>query len=486
MMLRTWRLMAVISIAAVSICEPCWAALPEGKPNIVIIALDTLRADHLGCYGYSRPTTPNIDKLASQGVRFDRCYSPGSWTIPAFASLFTGVMPVVHGLTSPDKKLSDKLPTLAERLSAAGYFTGGIVSNPALSSKFGFGRGFAHYDDYSVYLEADLAALAADGSRSDRSHKELVTGETVVRQSQALFDAAKEAKKPVFMFVHFFDPHTNYMPAAAYRKWVGKNYRGTITGRDVETMQLAPPQGADLEELISLYDGEILYSDEQVGKLMAQIDAQLGSEKTLVILLSDHGEAFGEHGMLLHSHSTYLEEIRVPMIWRWQGAISPSSVVKSPVTLLDVPTTLRDLVKLDEMKHLQGDSLVDLVSDGGREPVRDAVFSQRAYRTGADEVAVIKGNLVFHGAFNRAPTDSSLRLSMFDISSDPREQANLLDARKTDAAEMKVMLMKFWSDGQVLNEKFGAVEFPVSGMDAKERREIEGLGYLQSAPHDSK
>jgi len=172
-------------------------------PNIVLVTIDTVRSDHLSCYGYQRETTPMIDRLAADGVLFQNCTSAASWTLPSYTSIFTGVYPCVHDCTASDRALPKSIPTFPEGLKAKGYYCAAVVSNPFLGAKFGFGRGFDKYDDYSVFLDAELGVLSIDSNPDHGIVNEIVTGSKVTRQAILLLEQAKKSGKPFFLFVHY-------------------------------------------------------------------------------------------------------------------------------------------------------------------------------------------------------------------------------------------------------------------------------------------
>jgi len=281
------------------------------RPDILLVVIDTLRADHVGVYGSERPTTPHIDALAGEGSHFRRAYAQSSWTLPSVASLLTGLLPHQHRVgRHPTEarrfgRLAPEIPTLAERLGEAGYARGAIVNNTFLAPEFGLSRGFEDYD-YA-------------GATKWR-----------IRSAEDTVDAALEwidgRDRPWFLLVHFMEPHLYYDPPATVR--------GTFTGGGKPPVEV--PFGADSaiariasgglaldaverDYVEKLYDEEILYVDRAVGRLVDALQSRARWERTVVVVTADHGEEFFDHGGFEHGHTLYGELIRVPLVVRGPG-----------------------------------------------------------------------------------------------------------------------------------------------------------------------
>jgi arylsulfatase A-like enzyme len=469
-----------------SAAAPADGGPAPARPNIVVIAVDTLRSDHLGCYGYRRATSPNIDRLASQGLLFENCSSPGSWTIPSMMSMWTGLQPNAHGCTNMSSTLPADVPTFPERLKESGYYCTAIVSNPLMNAKFGFGRGFDHYDDFSVFLDAEMKLLSVDHAREAAGVSELVTSPLVTREAQSLLKKARGTGKPYFLFVHYFDPHDSYVPPPPYDKqFDAGNYSGPVTGRNLPAMRNAPPAGRDLEKLIALYDGEIAHTDVQVGRLIEAIDAGDDASRTVTILVGDHGEAFGEHGALLHGENVFRETIAVPLVCRWPGVTGAARREAAPVTLADVPVTLRELTGLDGLSQTDGRSFAPALR-GNALPADRVIISDQANRQsfagefiGFVRLVAISGNLRLHCSFVGSPDGDGSKFELFDLSNDPREQKNVIDARRDDAEKLKAVLWKQWSGGLERYKAFAGGRPPQRlKLDERERQRLNGLGYV--------
>jgi arylsulfatase A-like enzyme len=343
---------------------------PGGGPaNVVLIAVDTLRPDHLGCYGYSRPTSPSIDRLAAEGVRFENAISACPWTLPSFATVFTSLYPSQHGAGSLQARLRTAFPTLAMMMLKRGYSTAGIVNNSTLGADFKMDRGFEYYD-----LPPPMRGRLADGTTDD-----------------ALKWIDANVDKPFFLFVHFFDPHMPYEPPAPYDTLFNPGYSGPV-GR---TFHMAGPIGQaqieappiapqDFTQVVSLYDGEIAFTDAAVGKLIAGLDERGLREKTLVVFIADHGEELLDHNGLGHGHTLFDELLRVPIIISWPGKLPSGQVVSRQVRLLDVVPTILDLVRVTTDAHLEGASLRPLLTGKGNPK--------------APETSLLPADIAFSGA----------------------------------------------------------------------------------------
>ena len=465
--------------------EPQFAP-PAHLPNIVLIVVDTLRSDHLGCYGYQRHTSPNIDALAEEGVVFENCYSAASWTFPSFVSFFTGLLPAAHGCT-PDEAIPARIPLFPEQLAKRGYFCAAVVSNPVLSSKYGFSRGFDEYDDHSVYREVELGLLEPGNEhfRGDVRASEMITGAAVTRIARRLLHRAAASAKPFFVFVHYFDPHDSYIPPAPYDLKFDPDYNGAMTGSGISRLRGSPPSGRDLQHLIARYDGEIAYEDSLIGELLQQLDQSSASLNTITVLVSDHGEAFAEHGKLLHGNSPYREEVHVPMIWRWPRVLPNGHRVTPAVSTIDIAVTLRDLLGLEDMGDLQGESLWPALV-GTPLPAKRLIVSQTAMadapQVQPNHLALTDHTLRVHLRFDQHPGAERSVVEAYDIGSDATEQVDLVAeiGRSEDIEAIVEEAVCVWEECKILRHKFERYEkSPVLDFTQEELERIKALGYVQ-------
>jgi len=302
-------------------------APPALAHNILLVSIDTLRADHLGAYGYARDTSPHLDALARRGVLFETALSTSSWTLPAHASLLTGLEPWQHTLQDDGTRLPARIPTLAAALGARGFYTFAVVSHVYVASPFGLDRGFAHFDDEGI----------AGGTRNPTAD------ESIDRLLTAL--DARPADRPFFAFLHLFDPHWDYSaPGAWGTRFVDPAYRGPVDGSYEQMRAFAGADRAmpadDLAALVARYDGEIAFVDAQLGRLFAALRARGLEQDTLIVVTGDHGEEFEEHRRLGHGRTLFEEQLRVPLILAGDPRLGTGVRWRDPVSLVDVAPTL--------------------------------------------------------------------------------------------------------------------------------------------------
>jgi arylsulfatase A-like enzyme/Tfp pilus assembly protein PilF len=291
---------------------------PEPPPNLVVITIDTLRADHLECYGYKGVRTPRINALASDGILVENAYTPVPLTLPSHASIFTGTYPVFHGVRDfTGFTLSRDRTTLATMLKSAGYRTGAVVASAVLEARWGINQGFQfYYDNFPPALPENWQVVAER------------RGDEVVRESIRWLDAQKGG--PFFLWAHLFDPHDPYTPPAPY----------------------------DRQYSSRPYDGEIAYTDDNVGRLIDSLKQKGMYDNTLIVLLGDHGEGLGEHGESTHGFFIYDSTLRVPMIFKLPGASAPRGRrISGPLRTIDVVPTVLQVLGLSgrvQAREVQG------------------------------------------------------------------------------------------------------------------------------------
>ena len=296
---------------------------PTGNPpNVLLLVIDTQRADPLSSYGYRRRTTPHIDSLAAQGTLFEEVFAPSSWTLPSHASMFTGRLVHEHGAGDLNKRrLGPEYQTLAEALGARGFATAGFVGNVFWTGRHtGLARGFQHFEDYYGTL-GDAVARTTLGRRLAPVREALgwvdIPGRKRARDVNGEFLTwlDRTGHRPFFAFLNYMDVHAPYLPVSEYEGRFGvlrPEFRPTALDIGAERHTFPPPD--KLAYLIDRYDECLLYLDDQIGRLLAELARRGMLERTLVILTSDHGEHLGEHNIINHAASLYTQEIQVPLI----------------------------------------------------------------------------------------------------------------------------------------------------------------------------
>jgi arylsulfatase A-like enzyme len=306
------------------------------KPNILFLMLDTLRADHLSGYGYERATSPNLDVFASENLKAEFAVSTAPWTPTSVASMFTGLYPSSHGMTPPNgrdlakskmTRLAKSHVTLAEILKAHDYKTSAITPNPWIIPEFGYSQGF---DDYLFSREKAASKISELGKKAI---------ENLVQNSP---------EKPFFLYLHFFDPHHPYSPPAEFRD----NFSGPLTKSQFS-------YDAKMQREIDLYDGEISYLDSELGKLFEYLKSKNLYEDLFIIVVSDHGEQFKEHGSIRHGNNLFNEEIHVPLIIKTGRASDIGRKIKETVSTIDILPTVLHRIGLSPAPNLPGVSLMN-------------------------------------------------------------------------------------------------------------------------------
>lgn len=447
------------------LCAGCGA---PPRPNVVLVSIDTLRADHVSAYGYPRQTTPQIDRLAAGGVRFSNAFASASWTLPSHASLFTSQLPSVHGARHDRAALPAAATTLAESLSAAGFATAGFVSWVYVGARYGFAQGF---DEYRELVDASRLEFASGGGAA--------RAETVI--DAAVGWLATAPRRPFFLFVHLFDPHLDYAPPEPYGALFGgdpaaSDGRYASVRPHIAYLHADPPaplSPAARERLTALYDGEIRYVDDQLGRLMSAL-ARRG-EECLVVVLSDHGEEFGEHGSFEgHGWTLYDEVLRVPLVMRLPGGEAAGAVLDAPVSLLDVAPTILDALELPLPESFQGTSQLPRIR-GGAAPGERLLFAQ-TWRSGTRLRAVrgARWKRIEVEDAGAAQLGLPVRqgVELYDLERDPGEQRALREDGFPEARSLAAAL-----DAAEREPAGGATAPAEVELGDAERERLRALGY---------
>jgi arylsulfatase A-like enzyme len=454
---------AAVPPAAVAETAAAAGATASG-PNLLVVSIDTLRADHTTPYGYGRDTTPGLSALAAQGTRFAVAYAPTPLTAPSHATLFTGQYPGSHGLLKNGVDLDARMRTLAEMLGEHGYQTAAVVSSFVLDARFGFDQGFDTYlDDFSIEGATDKVETwknhAVEGGFDTRA-------DDTTRRALRWLWVDRDAERPFFLFVHYSDPHNPYVPPAS----VSSRFPlPPLAAADVDD-----PAKQTLRKGVHDYDGEVAFVDQEVVRLLEELERLELEDETLVVVTADHGEGLMDHGRWFHGVDVHEEAVRIPLVVRWPGVVPAGRRGTSPVELVDLAPTLLDLLGIEHGgERFEGRSLAGFLR-GEAEPDRDdpVFLHRRRYapqvvqgtRVSGEQHAVIQGSwkLIDH-----SQGDDEL----YDLARDPEERDNRIDAEPERAAALR-RLLDDWRSGHAEPRETPA-------LDPEERRALEALGYVE-------
>lgn len=429
-------------LAVAVACALAGCARGPERPDVVLVTIDTLRADRLGCYGDSAGTSPALDALARDGARFARASAATPVTLPSHATILTGRYPAAHGVRNNAAfTLRDSETTLAESLRAAGYRTGAFVGSWVLSRSFGLGQGFETYDDRFDGAGA-VARAAGPAARGERP---------VERRAEAVTDAVlawvgtQPAREPLFVWAHYYDPHASYLPPSPW-----------------------------LERFPDRYRGEVAYTDHEVGRLLERMRELRGKREPLVLVVADHGEAFGEHGEHQHGLFVYEPTIHVPWLLAWRGHVPAGKVVPDEVTIADVAPTVLGLLGLPPLPAPQGIDLAGTLLEGRAVSRPQGILIENLlprYDFGWAELVALRRGA---SKFIRAP-----REELYDLADDPGEARDLAATRPEVAAGERERLAGLVRDAERTRGDDSAA---APSLDDEALSNLRSLGYVGSTP----
>ncbi|MEM8610104.1 MAG: sulfatase-like hydrolase/transferase [Myxococcota bacterium] len=440
----------------------------DGASNILFIVVDTLRADHLPAYGYKRGATPNLDVFAEDAVRFDQAFTNASWTRPSFASILTGRLPSSHGVMSKSDALPDSLTTLPEALKPVGYATAGYATNFNVAPYFNFQQGFDSY----TFLEPEFVLGADDASaklllmqfvrqrieRFRASRGDVLPGtayqdaETVNRALLGWIDGNTEA--PWFLFVGYMDPHDPYF----VHPYDGSGYARAAHQH---------PDPSEAPALRALYDGEITYWDAEFGKLLEGLRERGLYDDLTIVVTSDHGEEFDDHGGFWHGTTLYDEQVHVPLFVKLPGARRGGTTVRHWVQSIDLMPTMLALVDVELPEGVQGGdafSGTDVVY--AEESHEGNVLESVRERRGTDEYKLITAN-----PKNPRGLDP---VELYRVDLDPGEQNNLASESTDDVVAVTKTLVRERSQAQE-----DAIAADSVALDEDVAAHLEAIGYME-------
>ena len=489
---------------------------PAGKPNIILITLDTVRADHVSSYGYTRETTPNLDSFSQEGVLYKHAYATASWTLPSHASLFTGMYPNKHGAhynsnvvfqyfdkTQRGEKFAleqlfknafaffkEENHTLAEILSERGYRTAGVIGGIMCSALWGTGQGFAYYNEkisnivhdikiFLIYQTVRLVLPLDDFLCQYGYHVKRLAS----RVNEAAFQwLEKNYDQPFFLFLNYFDAHDPYLPPPPYDKYFGEidksilrkyNPEGgpsyitserTLSQLVIDGHKRLSPEEKNL--FISLYDGEIRYLDDCLNALFEKLKALKIYDNSLIIVTSDHGEAFGEHNKMYHSITLYEEVLRVPLIVKYPYS-SRRGVVEKKVSLVDIFPTVLTLLGYPLPAGIDGEPI-----DDSDHPIIAEVYTDLNVAMSTSRRYLRDLKAVYQGKDKYIWASNGLN-ELYDLEKDPGEEGNLIEKFPERAEVMQ----------KTLSQCLVTVEPPVKNEAIKINKSTEeklrALGYVR-------
>ncbi len=407
-------------------------------PSILLIVVDTLRKDHLSCYGYQRSTSPNLERLASSAMVYTMAFSQAPWTTPSIGSLLSSQFPTSLGILDERSVLPEDILLLPEALHEAGYRTAAAVSHNFCSAKWNFDQGFDEFDESNILGHDKVTSQGITDRGIDFLNR--VTGE------------------PFFLWLHYFDPHFAYLEHESYGFREGPEYSGPIESgtpfKELLRMRKKVTE-ADIAEIRRLYDSEIAWTDREIGRMLDALRERGLYEDMLIVFTADHGEEFFEHDDLGHTKTLYNEVINVPLIIKPpQGK---GQVVADPVALVDVYPTILDYAGVPVTTKLQGQSLRD-------------------YETGVpvffetDRKRKLHG--IVQGNYKMIYARDLDQYELYDLSSDPGEKTNLAEQRR-DVVRKLDRRLKRWSEQIAQPANAASTE-----LSPEEVENLRAMGYM--------
>lgn len=500
----------VVVLVALGLIGYWWAQRSEPL-HVIVVSLDTTRPDHLSAYGSARDTSPTLARLAAEGALFTEARTTAPWTLPAHMSLFTGLPPELHGVRYDHHVLPRDRRTLGEVFSEAGFRTVGLFTGPYVHGDFGFDRGMDTYESMtrSPMLNDRLRVGLSTKQKQElvsesefQSHREVTS--TRVMDRMPYFLERLPADRD-FFFLHFFDPHYDYLPPRPHRQaFVDPGYRGAITGQSIMSgpwvlEETLPP--ADLKQLKDLYDAEIHYTDAQLGRLVNMLERNDLARNTILVVLSDHGEAFFEDSAFgaRFGHRANLGDqvLRVPMIVWAPGRVPPGQRIDTPVSLIDVMPTLLELADLAPEPSLFGQSLVPLMNGEAAEERSVGALLDFVAPKAEDHYdrhsALIRESLKYvrieelpwspvNSGFDKPPLPGREQEFLFDLEADPEELVNLIQAAGDDprVAFMRKAYLSWREQLGEFAEDQGWEAARIGGDE--ELAALRAMGYIGGSP----
>ncbi len=455
------------------------------RPNIILIVLDTVRADRLSCYGYHRKTSPCLDKIAAEGVLYEQAITPANWTLPSHVSMFTGLFPSKHGAHRAHQRLDTQYMTLAELLTKAGYRTAGFSSIDWLEEKTGANRGFSEYYG-RAFRQSQLRNTSGSKRVNDKRSNEI---------SQEVQEWLKNRNNdtPFFLFVNLFDAHNPYNPPEPHRSlFLHEGDSGRIPQLNWDITKYyagaARMDNKDFSLMSNLYDGGVHYVDSVAGELVEFFRDQGILDESILFITSDHGENIGDHGHWGHRYCLYDSLIRVPLIIRYPGIFEGGKRPDNYVQTVDIYPTVMDLLSIDRedvCKELQGETLFPSALGSRKREFTLSEFMPKPDLRYYDGYPEFDASVFAYGLtairYNgyKLIWSSTGRHELYDLTSDPGEARNVYSDWPDKVSELSQFLkqwqMSFEASGQV--QSYSLQSDPEVDEDIKNK--LKALGYVE-------
>lgn len=443
--------------------------------NIILISIDTLRTDALSSYGNDEVSTPNIDKIANDGFLFTQAYSPSPWTLPAFSSIMTGVNPLVHKTADPASKLPDSFTTIAEYLADSGYKTAAIGKNVFLNSEYNLDQGFMQYNFYPKRRElvdsfggAVIKLTLPKHFKTDASTSEL-TDMTI----KWLYE---NQDTDFFLWLHYFDPHIPYSPPREYisdisdgKTSVGLDFQSAVQIRGGHYY----PSLEDKKRIRQLYDAEVKYVDDNVGRLLDTLKELDLYKDSLIVIVSDHGEEFWEHGGFEHGHTLYNELINVPLIIKVPSNDN-NEIIDIPVPTQSILQTILEISDIkNENEPYLASSLVPLLENRPDDYEAKPIISSSLLYFEDRESAVFDENKYIR----RIVTDKE---EIYNLKNDPGEQSPLSNSLASDKIfQAKDIIQKHKDNSLETSAHYGVEKSERVELNKEKKAKLKALDYIQ-------
>lgn len=445
--------------------------------SVVLIMVDALRADQLGAYGSDRNLTPNLDRLAERSAVFEQATATSSWTRSSIASMFTGRYPVSHTVLDRDDVMPPGMMTLAEALETHGDpWSFGIFTNPNSSADIGFDQGFDHYS----------RPMNAERRRYEGDPFGLYPAEAVTDTALDLWDDERRgADQPAFAFVHYMDPHDPYMPNPGVLEGPEPDGRFSGSRKDIDELVDLPASERTPEDEARqwyLYRGEVGYADREIGRLIEGFRERGVYDDMLLVVTSDHGESFFEHGKRGHGQTMYQSLLHVPLMIKLPGMQPGDGMrVDRPVSLADLAPTVLDVAGIERPRDMEGRSLLPLVLDGDRDPALDYVYSELYLIERYIITSIRHGDYKLIANYHRDGEGEyqTTELELYNLAEDPDEQDDLAgdDAHREKLNRLVAALMQ-WEEA-VAQRSPGASTGSLEDMRPETLEALRGLGYIE-------